>query len=127
VRNGLFWSFEDDARLRDLVRKGKCAAIVAKQLGRTEEAIRNRCHVQQISFKSAELDVSSDGIGGVSIQMRHGTRRWTVEDDTALTLEVAAGTSIDAIATKIERTAAAIRNRAYVLRLKLNGPRSRKP
>jgi hypothetical protein len=56
----VFWSSEDDARLLDMVRKGKCAAVVAKQLGRTEEAIRNRCHVQRISFKSAELEVSSD-------------------------------------------------------------------
>jgi hypothetical protein len=59
--------------------------------------------------------------------MRHGTKRWTKEDDAALTLEVRAGTPIDEIATKIKRTAAAIRNRAYVLRLRLNGSRSRRP
>jgi hypothetical protein len=58
--------------------------------------------------------------------MRHGTKRWTIEDDAALTLEAASGTTIDAIAIKIGRSVAAIRNRAYVLRLKLTGPRSRK-
>lgn len=59
--------------------------------------------------------------------MRPGTKRWTTEDDAALKLEARAGAPIDEISTKIGRTAAAIRNRAYVLRLKLIGPRSRRP
>jgi hypothetical protein len=47
----LLWSADEDDQLRDLVQLGKSAAAIAKRLGRTEEAIRNRCHKFRISIK----------------------------------------------------------------------------
>ena len=36
------WTPEEEAGLRAMVQLGKRAAVIAKQLGRTEEAVRNR-------------------------------------------------------------------------------------
>ena len=55
--------------------------------------------------------------------MRHGMKLWTDDDDAALTGAVVDGSKIDAIATELGRTPAGIRNRAYVLRLKLGKKR----
>jgi hypothetical protein len=59
--------------------------------------------------------------------MLPGERLWTPEEDDLLKLEVAAGTPLDPMVTKIGRTKAAIRNRAYILRLKLGRPRASSP
>ena len=55
--------------------------------------------------------------------MRNVKKLWSDDDDAALTLAVVAGATIDDIATVIGRTPQAIRNRAYILRLKLGNKR----
>ena len=50
---------------------------------------------------------------------------WTAEEDGRLKREVAERTPLDQIVGKIDRTEAAIRNRAYILGLRLG--RLRKP
>jgi hypothetical protein len=59
--------------------------------------------------------------------MRPDQRLWTAEEDDRLRLEFEAGTSLEAMATKIGRSKAAIKNRAYILRLKLGRPRISRP
>ena len=54
---------------------------------------------------------------------RHHMKLWTDDDDAALTRAVVAGFEIGEIADEIGRTPPAIRNRAYVLRLKLGKKR----
>jgi hypothetical protein len=55
--------------------------------------------------------------------LKPGERLWTSQDDEMLKREVAAGTTIEDIAVRIGRTPSAIRNRAYILRLRISGPK----
>ena len=57
--------------------------------------------------------------------MRPGERLWTQEDDEVLIREVHNGTPLNQIVKQLDRTPAAIRNRAYILRLKLGRPRAK--
>jgi hypothetical protein len=59
--------------------------------------------------------------------MRPGERLWTREDDEVLIEEVGNGTPLNTIVKKLDRTPSAIRNRAYILRLKLGRPREKRP
>ncbi len=45
------WLPEDDEHLRTLAFEGNSPAVVARRLGRTEEAIRNQARKLHISFK----------------------------------------------------------------------------
>jgi hypothetical protein len=58
--------------------------------------------------------------------LKPGERLWTSQDDEILKREVAAGTTIEDIAVRTGRTLSAIRNRAYILRLRLPGPKKPK-
>lgn len=58
--------------------------------------------------------------------MRPGERLWTEEDDEMLRREVHDGTPLSQIVAKLKRTPAAIRNRAYILRLKLGRAREKR-
>jgi hypothetical protein len=57
--------------------------------------------------------------------MRPGERLWTQEDDEVLIREVRSGTPLSQIVKRLDRTPAAIRNRAYILRLRLGRPRAK--
>jgi hypothetical protein len=45
------WLPEDDEHLRTLAFEGNSPAVIAKRLGRTEEAIRSRARKLLVSFK----------------------------------------------------------------------------
>jgi DNA-directed RNA polymerase specialized sigma24 family protein len=51
--------------------------------------------------------------------MRPETKRWTAEEDDVLRQEALAGGSVSDIASKLGRSEAAVRTRAYTLRVPL--------
>ena len=59
--------------------------------------------------------------------MRPGERLWTREDDEVLIEGVRNGMPLSDIGKRLNRTPSAIRNRAYILRLKLGRPREKRP
>jgi hypothetical protein len=57
------WTSEEEAGLRAMVQLGKRAAVIAKQLGRTEEAVRNRVVQLGISLRRESSIAESEGRG----------------------------------------------------------------
>jgi hypothetical protein len=55
------WTPEEEAGLRAMVQLGKRAAVIAKQLGRTEEAVRNRASQLGISLRRGSSIAESEG------------------------------------------------------------------
>jgi hypothetical protein len=55
------WTPTEDQHLRDLVLSSKSTADVAKQIGRSEQAIRNRLFKLGIPFKRIKLVLKAEG------------------------------------------------------------------
>jgi hypothetical protein len=57
------WTPEEEAGLRAMVQLGKRAAVIARRLGRTEEAVRNRAVQLGISLRRGSSIAESEGPG----------------------------------------------------------------
>jgi hypothetical protein len=63
VTLSLRWTPEEEAGFRAMVQLGQRAAVIAKQLGRTEEAVRNRAVQLGISLRRESSIAESEGPG----------------------------------------------------------------
>ena len=54
------WRANDEAQFRSLALEGTSSAVIAKRLGRTEEAVRNRAQRLGISAKTPNVPGNSD-------------------------------------------------------------------
>jgi transposase-like protein len=95
MRHHIYWSPEEDNRLREMHKQGTPMRVIAERVGRTERAVKDRvCHIDHHSV------------------IHYGYRRfYSEEEDSILREAVKNGYSIAAVAQRINRTDQSIRQR----------------
>ena len=108
VNSNKKWTPEEDKRLLELQAAGKSNVSIAVALRRSIGSVLGRLFVLKVRDKFVS---NSD-----ATQSTTRRKRWTLEDDQRLLALRAKGASFDEIANALERTEAAIEQRAHTLK-----------
>lgn len=110
------WAKAEDDQLLRLSAMGVKAKAIASEMGRSTEAVRNRC---RIYFPYTYLDSNSDPVGSKGAALRPtrtgSYERWTRREDERVIELYTNGTKKEQIASELGRTVGAVVSRWYVI------------